>query len=631
MSKSYNGRILKVNLSTGKIEIENPPESFYRRYMGGRNWAAYYLLKENKPGIDAFDPENRLVFATSIITGIPLPGACRFTAATKSPLTGGYGEGEAGGWWGPELKFAGYDALVISGKADEPVYLWIHDEKVETRPAKHLWGKTTGEVENIIRQELGDDHVRILQIGLSGEKLVRFACIVNGLTHFNGRTGIGAVMGSKNLRAIAVRGKSKIGMATQGKIHSLAKWFNQKMKEYAGMRIHRNLGTAKAIIPLSEMGMLPTRNFQEGTIDGAEMISGEKIKETIKVDEEGCFACPVRCKKKVEVKEEKYQVDQIYGGPEYETIGAFGPLCGITDIKAIAKANELCNKYGIDTISTGVTVAFTMECFENGIITIKDTDGIDLKFGNAEAMLQLVEMIARREGIGNILAEGSLRAAKRFGREAEKFVMQVKGQECPLHEPRGKWGVGLGYAVSPTGADHLQAAHDPCFETEGDFLDQVKSLGIIEPVDSFDLGPRKIRLFTYLQYAWSLYNVLGLCIFVGVPEQHMFTFHNLVEIIEAATGWQTSVFELMKLGERSINLTRIFNLREGFTSKEDTLPERFFQPLQKGALKGKYIPKDKFKEALNLYYKMMGWNSDGVPQLHKLQELDIEWTSQFLL
>jgi len=626
MPKSCNGKILKVDLSNEKIEIENPSEVFYRRYMGGRNWAAYHLLKENKPNIDPFNPENRVIFATSIITGVPIPGACRFTGATKSPLTGGYGEAEAGGWWGPELKFAGYDAVVISGKADRPVYLWIQDGEVEIRPAEHLWGKTTGKVERLIRKELGDDRIRVLQIGPAGEKLVRFAGVVNELRHFNGRTGIGAVMGSKNLRAIAVRGNRKIKVNDPEKIRHLAKWFSQKMKQHPGMLWHRDLGTAKAVVPLSEMGMLPTRNFREGTIDAAEMISGERMKETIIVGEEGCYACPVKCKKKVKI-EGKHQVDPIYGSPEYETIGAFGPLCGIVDIKAIAKANELCNKYGIDTISTGAIIAFAMECYENGIITNKDTDGIDLKFGSAKAMLKLVEMIANRKGIGDILAEGSLRAAKKFGKGAEKFAIQVKGQECPLHEPRGKWGVGLGYAVSPTGADHLVAAHDPCFETEGDFLDQVRPLGILEPVNSLDLGPQKIRLFSYLQCAWSLYNVLDICIFVGVPEQSMFSFRNLVEIIEAATGWRTSVFELMKLGERSVNLTRIFNIREGFTSKEDTLPERFFQPLQKGPLEGKYIPKNEFIKALDLYYKMRGWSSDGIPQLHKLQELDIEWAS----
>jgi len=256
MFKSYNGKILKIDLSLGKIEIENPSEVFYRRYMGGRNWAAYYLLKENKPNVDPFDPENRVIFATSIITGIPIPGACRFTAATKSPLTG-----EAGGWWGPELKFAGYDAVVISGKADRPVYLWIQDGEVEIRSAEHLWGKTTGEVESLIREELRDDRVRVLQIGPAGEKLVRFACVVNELRHFNGRTGIGAVIGSKNLRAIAVRGKKKINVNNPEKIRYLAKWFSQKMKQHPGMLLHRDLGTAKAVVPLSKMGIRDRRKI----------------------------------------------------------------------------------------------------------------------------------------------------------------------------------------------------------------------------------------------------------------------------------------------------------------------------------------------------------------------------------
>ncbi|MFQ6079699.1 MAG: aldehyde ferredoxin oxidoreductase family protein, partial [Thermodesulfobacteriota bacterium] len=557
MAYGYNGKILRVDLSGGKISVDEPDEVFYRRYIGGRGVALYYLLKELEPGVDPLGPDNLLIFAASVLTGAPIQGISRFTVATKSPLTGTYGEGEAGGHWGPELKFAGYDAVVVKGKADKPVYLWIHDGEAEIRDASEIWGKPTKEAQETIRKELEDERIRVAQIGPAGEKLVRFACVINELQDANARGGLGAVMGSKNLKAIAVRGTKKVSMRDPEKVTALVKWFNKTLPENPDVPGLRNIGTSQLVLPINESGGLPTRNFREGAFEGAEEISGETMKETIGAGQRACFACSVACKRVVEF-DEPFKVDPAYGGPEYESIAALGSCCGVTDLKAIVKANEICNAYGMDTISTGAAVAFAMECFENGILTKEDTGGLDLRFGDSEAMVRAVEMIAKREGLGDILAEGVKRAAERIGKGSEKFAMHVKGKEIPMHEPRWKTGVGLGYAVSPTGADHVQMEHDTCFEEKGFFLDQLSPIGILEPVKSDDLGPRKARLFTYLQHWWSLGNCLDLCLFTTAPVR-AWTIPQVVEMVNAVTGWDTTTWELMKAGERATTMARAFN------------------------------------------------------------------------
>jgi aldehyde:ferredoxin oxidoreductase len=468
MPYGYHARILRVDLSTREVKVEEPPEIIYRRYLGGGALASHYLLKELKPGIDPFSPENLLVFATSVICGTPCAGASRFTVAAKSPLTGGYGEAEAGGWWGPELKFAGYDAVLITGRAETPAYLWVHDGEAEIRDARRIWGMFSGEAQEAIRKELGDSRVRVALIGPGGERLVRYACVINELRHANGRAGMGAVMGSKNLKAIAVRGTKKLQLHDPDTIRTVSRWVARNYERQPGS-LH-DLGTARGVLPLNQRGILPTRNFRSGVFDQAEEISGEKMKETILTGRESCYACPIRCKRQVRIEEGNFRVQPEYGGPEYETIGSFGSLCCIGDLKAISKAHELCQKYSLDTISTGTTIAFAMECYEKGLIDGKDTGGINLSFGNKEAMVTMIEKIARREGLGDILAEGVMRAAVKIGRGAKQYAQHVKGQELPLHEPRGKTGLGLAYALSPTGADHCEAAHDPIFEKPGKWL-----------------------------------------------------------------------------------------------------------------------------------------------------------------
>ncbi len=615
MSFGYSGKFLRVDLSNGKVYVEERDEAFYRRYFGGRCVIAYHLLRELKPGIDPLSPENLLIFAPGVITGAPIAGSGRSSVGAKSPLTDAYGEAEAGGFFGAELKRAGFDGIIIKGRAEHPVYLWVHDGEAEIRDARHLWGLDTGDTQEAIRKELGDRLIRTALIGKAGENLVRFACVIHDLRDAAGRVGMGAVMGSKNLKAVAVRGHGKVEVADPEKLRELSSWFIENLESKAG-RLHK-YGTGALMVEGVLSGNLPTRNFRDGEFPNPEAISAQRIAETVRVGMEGCFACPVRCKKIVKF-EEPWKVNPIYGGPEYETLAALGSNCGIDDLKAICKAHELCQRYSLDTISTGAVIAFAMECYENGLLTKEDTRGIDLSFGNAEAMVKMVELIANREGIGDLLAEGVKRAAERIGKGAEKYAVHVKGEEVPMHDPRLKRGLSLGYSVFPTGADHQSNLHDTIVK---DF----PALGIFESVPLEDLGPKKVRLFMYYTN-WSVTsNSLLMCDFIP------WDVNQLTEIVRAVTGWDTSVFELYKLGERSMNMARAFNVREGFSSKDDWLPPRFFTPQTSGPLSKTAVDPKRLERAKRLYYEMMGWNPDtGVPTRAKLEELDISWVADEL-
>ena len=631
MPYGYNGKILRVDLTSRTVTVEEPGEIVYRTYLGGGGLASYYLLRELKPGIDPLSADNILVFASSVISGVPIAGMVRFTVAAKSPLTGAYGEAEAGGFWGPELKFSGFDAVIINGKAEKPCYLWINDGKVEIRSAEKIWGLETGPAQEMIRDELKEKRARVALIGPAGENLVRYACVVNELKHINGRTGMGAVMGSKNLKAVAVRGTNKMEIHDPEKFRELSRNLTELIGQHGPSKVLRKLGTSQFVMSLNTQGILPTHNFRTGVFEGAEKISGERMTETILKREEGCYACSVRCKRAVEVPSGPYATSGNYGGPEYETLSSLGSLLCIDDLAAIAKGHELCNRYTLDTISTGVAIGFAMECFEKGILTQADTEGIEFTFGNPDAMVKGIEWIAfRKQGLGNLLADGVKAAAAKLGRGSEKFALHIKGQELPMHDPRGKTGQGLSFAVSPTGADHVRAPHDTPFQAPGPLLGRIAPLGILEPVDAREMGARKARNFTYLHFVWSLYESLGVCNFVAGPVLAL-TLPKLVEVVQAVTGWETSLWELLKVGERTVNMARVFNLREGFGRKDDTLPDRLFEPLESGALQGKGIDRREFEELLTLYYEAMGWDpKDGVPTRGKLAELNLFWLDGFL-
>ena len=530
-----------------------------------------------------------------------------------------------GGYWGPELKAAGFDGIIVEGAAKAPVYLWLHDGECEIRDARPWWGKLADEVQHGLEAEIGDPKVRVLQTGIAGEKGVRYAALVNQQRHFHGRSGLGAVMGAKNLKAIVCRGRQRLRPARPQAFKDVLRWWREHYDQNEDRR--HVYGTAGGVPQLEADGILPTRNFRDGSFEHADAISGQRMSETILTKAGTCFACAVACKREVEVPERG--VTPEYGGPEYETIAALGSLQGIGDLRYIAEANAKLANYVLDSISTGATVAFAMECFEAGLLTTADTDGLELRFGNQEAAMQMIDRIARREGLGDLLAEGVMRAAAQIGGGAEQFAMHVKGQELPMHEPRGKRSLGLAYATSPTGADHMEAPHDPfytAFNPSGDHF--LAELGMLASVDPLDMGARKVRAYHYSQLVWSLYDTLGMCDFVGVPIG-VLTLTKLVETTAAITGWDTSLFELLKCAERGNALKRVFNIREGFTPADDCLPQRLHGPLGNGALEGVGIDPDEFAAMLHTYYDMAGWDREtGMPTPARLAELDLDWVSE---
>ncbi|MFC1953533.1 aldehyde ferredoxin oxidoreductase family protein [Chloroflexota bacterium] len=447
MANGYNGKILRVNLSDRSLTTELIDEEFCRKYLGGAGFVAHYLWKELPAGIDPLSPDNRIIFATGPLTGLPISGSGRNCVGSKSPLTGGIAKAEVGEFWGYELKRAGYDAVIIEGKAESPVYLWIHDGEASIENANELWGRETKETQQIIRNTHGDRLIRVALIGPGGENLVRYACVMNGLYDAAGRGGIGAVMGSKNLKAIAVRGKKAPGKRENKTITNLKKWLGENRQL---SRIFWEAGTGIGMDGFELIGNLPVCNFRDGLFPNVKDIDAFAVMNRFGVKMDACYACTIRCKKRIKI-ESPYKVDPEYGGPEYETLASLGSNCGIDNLEAIAKGNELCNAYSLDTISAGSAIAFAMECFENGLLNSKDTGGMELKFGDEKVMLKLLEMITRREGIGDLLADGVARAAKKIGRGAEKYAMEVKGLEAGMHEPRAKPGLGIGFMLNPHG------------------------------------------------------------------------------------------------------------------------------------------------------------------------------------
>ena len=622
MPNGYNGRILRANLTTRTINVESPDETLYRRYLGGGGLGAYYLFQEVPASVDPLGPENKLIFMTSVINGAPLSGANRYSAIAKSPLTGGYGEAEAGGYWGPALKAAGFDGIIVEGQSDTPVYLDVNDGGCEIKDASKYWGQLSDAVQHGLEEEIGDKKIRVLQTGIAGENLVRYAALVNQQRHFHGRAGLGAVMGSKKLKAIVCRGRKRMEPASKEGAKDVFQWFKETYDKDADPR--HDMGTAQGVRHLDADGILPTYNFRDGSFPDALEISGEKMRDTILVNRGTCHACVVACKREVAV--EGTDITAEYGGPEYETIAANGSLLGIGNLKHIAEANKRLAQYVLDSISTGAAIAFAMECYEKGIITKEDTGGLELNWGDEAVALQLIDMIARREGIGDVLAEGVKRAAEEYGEGADHYAMHVKGQELPMHEPRGKRSLALAYATSATGADHMEAPHDPFFESfDPQGLSALSSLGLIEPVDRLDMGPKKVKAYYYTQLVWTLYDTVGMCDFVGEPINDLM-IDKLGEYVSAVTGWNMSVWEMLKVSERTNMLKRAFNIREGFTPDDDTLPDRMFEPLEAGALKGVAINRHEFDDMRNLYYDMAGWDRrSGYPTKAKLMELDLEW------
>jgi aldehyde:ferredoxin oxidoreductase len=597
-----------------------------KKYLGGRGLGAKILFEELKPGIDPLGRENKLVFAVGPITGAPFGGNSRYTVMAKSPLTGGWGESSGGGFFGAELRFAGLYAVVVENVADIPVYLWIKDNHAEIRKAEHLWGTDPIQTIQTIRREVGENSARVACIGMGGENQVRYACVISDVRYAAGRCGMGAVMGSKKLKAVAVRGTKQVPLVDKETFLDLKK--KHADQSWAGVgKLMYDHGEDAYLDPLNASGRLPTKAFQQGTFEHADALAGETMSKTMLIGRQTCYACKNSCYRVVK-GEEPYPVQSQWGGPEYESVAALGSLCLVGNLNAVCKANELCNKYTLDTISTGVVVAFAMECYDKGLLTKKDTDGLELTWGNHAAELQLIERIARREGIGNLLAEGVARAAGKIGRGAEKLVLAIKGQELPMHEPRGKKGLGLSYAVSNRGACHLQMIdHDDSWEMPQNMFPEA---GFVKPADRLDTSIDKVRLVKAAEDWKSMVDSLTLCQVDSFPAGP--TPEVIFGIVNSVTGWNMKPAELVKIGERAINLCRAFNVREGFSRKDDTLPKRLSDSLPDGQYKGQRITHDELQSMLDTYYEIRGWDKKtGTPTAMKLRELGLDFAADQLL
>ena len=626
MSFGYHGKIIHVDLDQNKIDIEEPTDDFYRKYMGGSAMGTYYLLKNTPPKADPLGPENTLCFFPSVLTGVAISGLSRICATAKSPISGLIGDSQAGGSFPAEFKRSGFDGLVIKGKSNKPVYLWIHDGEVEIRDAKHLLGRTTADVEDSIRDELDDNKIEIAQCGISAEKGILFGCIINNANRANGRTGMGTVMASKNLKAVAVRGTIKVPVSDQEKTREIAKQGAKRFPD-SGIANLGKFGTASAVSAKNPVGFLPSRNWSSGHIDRIhEKISGQVMYDSVLKKRETCFACVVRCKRVVEIDDGKYKVDPRYGGPEYETVATMGSYCGVDDLSAICYANQLCNMYGVDTIACGATIAWAMDCFEHGYLTEEQTDGIKLEFGDAEAMTTMVEKICKHEGFGKVLGLGSVKASRKL-EIGEELLVAVKGGEFPAHMPHDRIGLGLIYAVNPFGADHESSEHDPSYQGASN---DMAMLGLNDPQPFDVMNSEKIKFALYTQYLVSVNDTLCCCNFVYGSVWHLYKPDDLVEIVNAVTDWNVSLWELMLLGKRRVNLMRAFNAREGAGREADTFPVKMHKALQGGATKGLSIPKGKVENAINSYYQMAGWDADGKPTRITLEELGLKWIADEL-
>lgn len=645
MPFGYNGKILHVNLSKRVWEADEPGDAFYRMYGGGSALGLYHILRDMPAHLDAYSPENMLTFSLSVLTGAPISGQSRMMANAKSPLTDAIGDSQCGGYFPAEMKFAGYDALIFRGRAPYPVYLYIRDGNVELRDARHLWSKTTRQVEEILKKELGDKEIEIAQCGPAGEKLVRYAAIINMASRANGRTGLGAVMGSKNLKAVVVRGTKgakSISWADPKAIMDLTKLGPKIMPDNPDMVSLAKYGTANVVAYQNTIGSLPTYNYDSGVFDGWEKISGETLYDTLlkgaktgiqnTVGRDSCFSCSVRCKRVVEAEWKGVKIEPHSGGPEYETLSTFGSYCGVDDLAAVSLASQICNEYGVDTISAGATVAFAMNCYEQEILTSADTGGIDLRYGNAEAMIQVLkDMLTRATPLGEILAEGSARAAQKIGKGAEDLVVTAKKMEFPAHMPQAKRSLGLIYAVNPFGADHQSSEHDPMYEegnTSDLYMERLNQLGLYDPQPQRSLTNEKVRFALKTQQFYSGLDTFGLCQFVFGPAWTLYGPSQAVDLIKAATGWNYSLYEYMQAGERRLNMLRAFNAREGIDRKDDTLPKKMFKDLKGGATEGVKLDPAEMERAKDTYYAMSGWDvKTGVPTRAKLEELGIGWVA----
>lgn len=620
VAKGYTGKILRVNLSTRKTSLAEMKASFYRTYLGGSGFGAYFLLKELVHRTDPLAPENILTIAPGVTTGAAVSGVSRCCITALSPETGGVGDSQVGGMIGPAIRRAGYDAVVITGSSETPVYLLIEDDAVQIKDASHLWGKTVLQVHDRLVETHGKKRLSILQCGPAGEKRVRFACLMGDLNDAAGRGGMGAVFGSKNLRAVVVRGTGTPAFADPAGLKSLASRGAKRIPGSGFPETLKRYGTPGVVGPQAEGGNLATHNFSRSWHEKYDRLHGGTFEPEIGAGGTTCFGCAVGCRKRVKA-DTLYRVSDRLGGPEFETLGLLGSNLDITEATAVAKANELCNDFGLDTISTGGMAAYLFECVEKGLITEK-TIGRRVGFGDPEALFWLIERITRREGIGDILADGPREAVEKLGPATEPFAIHVKNKIPAVHMAQVKPSLALMYAVCPIGADHMSCEHDWLLSSESDAS---KGLGILGGGDLTCTDLNKVRMTVYSQYYYSLMDALCLCMFVWGCGS-LFSYAELEELLRYTTGWDCTLWELMKVGERRVNMLRKINARQGFTPEDDTLPARLFTPLPDGPAAGRHVDAAAQSAMVGDFYDLMGWDPHtGAPGEAKLRELGLEW------
>ena len=600
------GRYLDVNLTDGSIGEYRIPDEWWTLYLGGKGIGARILLEELTGKEDPLSPENILVFATGPLQGTGMMGAGRHAVLSLSPKTRSVADSYVGGFFGHELGRSGYDGIIVRGRANSPVYISLIEGKAGIHSANGLWRKGVGETDRILRERHPGG--RVAAIGIAGENLVQMACIMHDITRSAGRPGLGAVMGAKNLKAIVVRGteekplRDPAGFKEKMAAH-LAETYDDGAKRFG------EYGTPGGVVWLSEQGILPTKNFQEGTFDAAEEIGGERLHDTILVDRDTCAGCPIRCKRVVEAEFSGRKVDPLFGGPEYETTAAFGSLCMNDDLAVISLANQLCNDYGLDTISAGVAVAFLMEASEKGLIEER------IPWGDGEKTIEIVEMIAHREGIGDRIAGGLESFAEELRAE---FAMTIKGVEVPMHEPRGKQALGISYATSPRGATHMEGIHDTMLEIDR----PTPELGVDRAYDRFTLldKPKLAKIYEDLR---SFTNSLVLCAFTVRTTGERYNLPRIREILEATTGIGLTSEGMLEVGERNYALMRLHAARAGYTTDRDALPNRFHVPLPRGASAGRPVDPEEFERAIDAYYEARGYDRHG-PTDERLRRLGMD-------
>ena len=609
-----HGKILRVNLSKGKVSQEDIPEDLFDKFLTGAGLATHYLFREVPKGAEPLGPENELILMTGALTGTIAPSTGRFNWVFKSPLTGIWAQSNSAGFWGVDFKKTGYDGIIFQGISPKPVYLVIEEDKAELRDASHLWGKSVSETTKMIQEELGEKF-NVDCIGIAGENQVRYASIMNDLHRAAGRCGGGAVMGSKLLKAIAVCGTKPVNIANPTAFKEVSKKQFELLDQHMFKVALETFGTNVVIDLVNARGGFPTRNWQTCVFPELEEINAQALSEKVLIEPMGCFACPLRCGRRSEIRQGKYK-GASGEGPEFESVGTFGGSCHVTDMEAITMAHYLCDDYGLDTISTGATIGFAIECYEKEILTKSDTDGLELRFGDPDIVIELIHKIAKREGFGDFLAEGTRRMAQKLDKGSERFAMNVKGLELPAYDSRAVQITGLAYAVANRGGDHVTAyIQGPTF-LDIPFLcipdSQIK--------DPLVADPGEVHILVDLENVMTALDTLGACKFMGF----CVASDEWVELVAHCLGRDFTYDDLMRVGERAYNLARVFNVREGVTRADDTLPPRLLEePLTEGPAAGKV--NENLPAMLDKYYELRGWDkATGKPTPEKLKELGLE-------